>query len=159
MMTNHYRCSRIMITAALANITKMQGAFRNLLVWIMALLQSRGCEKEKKRRKKRQILWKLCSELPQVSCMQNTTEEKTTWIQSQSSYTSLLGFCVFCVFHLFSSCYIWYGPWYCGLLHFIAWKQWEKRDPCWVWMKLVKFEPLWNGKSSLIYIWGGRGRL
>lgn len=104
-------------------------------------------------KKKRQILWKLSSKLPRVSCMQNMTEQlqKTTWIQSQSPCTSLLGFGVFCVFRLwvFSNCYIWRRLWYCGFLHLITWKQWEKRvllslnEACEIW-PFVKWKIILN---------------
>lgn len=79
-MTNHYCHIRIIITTALANITKIQSVFRNIALWIMVLLQLHDCRKEKKK-KKRQELWKLCSNLPDNG-MQNMAEklEKTSTI-------------------------------------------------------------------------------
>lgn len=47
-MTNHYCHIRIIITTALANITKIQSVFRNIALWIMVLLQLHDCRKEKK---------------------------------------------------------------------------------------------------------------
>jgi len=66
-----------MITAALDNITK--GAFRNLLLWIMALLPSWACGNEEKKKEKYFENW---VQRFLVSYMQNLTGQlqRTTWV-------------------------------------------------------------------------------